>query len=178
MKPWKPKATLEDNAIGLSKKVTAKAVSDLDKHLASLFVLFHQYQKHHWLVEGPQFRDLHLFLGEAYEEVHKQADKVAERITALGGIPTSDPVAQAKIAYVTHEPEGTFRIRAMLGLDRTHEGEIAVRLRKTYQLAGKLGDFGTAHLVEEILLDTEDRAHHLDHFLGADSLEIGLGGGS
>ena len=71
MKPWKSKSTLEDNPIGLSKDVTAKLVPELDKHLASFFVLFHQYQKHHWLVEGPQFRDLHLFLGEAYEEVHK-----------------------------------------------------------------------------------------------------------
>ena len=175
MKPWKSKATLEDNPIGLSKKVTAKLVPVLDQQLASLFVLFHEYQKHHWLVEGPQFRDLHLFLGEAYEEVHKQADQIAERITALGGIPTSNPVEQARIAYVTHEPEGIFRIRAMLELDRTHEGEIATQLRKTYQLAERLGDFGTAHLVEEILLETEDRAHHLDHFLGADSLEIGLG---
>lgn len=175
MKPWKSQTTLEDNPIGLSKAVTAKIVADLDRHLASLFVLFHQYQKHHWLVEGPQFRDLHLFLGEAYAQVHKQADQVAERMTALGGIPTSNPVAQAKIAYVIHEPEGTFRIRPMLELDKAHEGEIAKHLRKTYQLAGKLGDFGTAHLIEEILLDTEDRAHHLEHFLGADSLEMGLG---
>lgn len=174
MKPWKPKATLENNPIGLPKHVTAKLIPELDEHLASFFVLFHQYQKHHWLVEGPQFKDLHLFLGELYEEVHKQADRIAERITALGGIPTSNPVEQAKIAYLSHEPEGAFRIRPMLELDRAHEGEIAKHLRKTYQLAERLCDFGTAHLIEEILLDTEDRAHHLDHFLGTDSLERGL----
>ena len=175
MKPWKAKKTLEGNPIGLSNSVTAKLIPELDTHLASLFVLFHQYQKHHWLVEGPQFRDLHLFLGESYEEAHTQADHVAERITALGGIPTSNPVEQATIAYITHEPEGTFRIRAMLELDRSHEGQIAQKLRDTIRLACDLGDPGTEHLLKEILLDVEDRAHHLDHFLGADSLEMGLG---
>jgi|SRR3990172_177785 len=175
MEPWKAKSTIEANPIGLSNDVTAKLLPELDRHLASLFVLFHQYQKHHWLVEGPQYNDLHLFLGKAYEEVHKQADKVAERITALGGVPTSNPVEQAKIAYVTHEPEGPFRIRAMLQLDLKHEGTIAQRLRDTIQLARDSGDPGTEHLLKEILLDVEVRAHHLDHFLGADSLEMGLG---
>jgi len=174
MQPWKSKDTLEGNPIGLSNNVTARLIPELDAHLASLFVLFHQYQKHHWLVEGPQFRDLHIFLGELYEEVHKQADMVAERITALGGIPTSNPVDQAKIAYITHEPEGAFRIRAMLELDRSHEGQIAQKLRGTIHLTQELGDPGTEHLLKEIILDVEDRAHHLDHFLGADSLEMGL----
>jgi DNA-binding ferritin-like protein len=172
MTPWKSKDTIEDNPIGLSRDVVEKLVPDLDTHLASLFVLFHQYQKHHWLVEGPQFRDLHLFLAEAYEEVHKQADMIAERITALGGIPTSNPVEQAAIAFITHEPEGVFRVRNMLELDRTHEATIAKNLRESIFLARDLGDPGTEHLLREILLDIEDRAHHLEHFLGSDSLEL------
>jgi starvation-inducible DNA-binding protein len=175
MKPWKEAGSLEGNPIGLERAATAKLVKELDAHLASSMVLYHQYLKHHWLVEGPQFMDLHLFLGKHYEAVAKQADQIAERITALGGIPTCDPVAQAKIAYVEHEPEGAFRIRPSLELDRAHEGEEAKRLRVTVRLAEKLGDYGTSHLLKEILLDVEDRAHHLDHFLGQDSLEIGRG---
>jgi len=173
MKPWKEPGTLEGNPIGLDRTATSKMVKELDAHLASLFVLYHQYLKHHWLVEGPQFRDLHLFLNDAYAEVEKQGDHLAERITALGGIPTCDPVEQAKLSFVAHEPEGTFRIRPSLELDRSHEGEIAKRLRSSIRLAQKLGDFGTEHLVKGILLQVEDRAHHLDHFLGHDSLEIG-----
>ena len=175
MKPWKEPGTLEGNPIGLERTATSKMVKELDAHLASFFVLYHQYLKHHWLVEGPQFRDLHLFLGEHYAEVEKQADMIAERITALGGIPTCDPVAQAKLAYVAHEPEGTFRIRTSLELDRAHEGTAAQRMRTTIKLAQKLGDYGSEHLLKGILLEVEDRAHHLDHFLGQDSLEIGRG---
>ena len=174
MKPWRTKDTIEDNPIGLPQEVTSKLIPKLDRHQASLFLLFHQYQKHHWLVEGPQFRDLHLFLQEGYEAVHKQVDMIAERMTALGGIPTAHPVELAKLAYVEHEPEGTFRIRAMLKADRSVEGQIAQKLRKTIAEARESGDPGTEHLLKEVLLGVEDRAHHLDHFLGSDSLELGL----
>lgn len=174
MNVWKNQSTIEDNPIGLPKEVAQELIPQLDQHQASLFVLFHQYQKHHWLVEGPQFRDLHLFLGEAYDEVHKQVDKIAERMTALGGTPTSSPAGFAKKAYLEHEPEGTFRIRDMLMRDRAHEGRIAQKLRETIERARDLGDPGTEHLLKEILLEVEDRAHHLDHFLGGDSLELGL----
>jgi DNA-binding ferritin-like protein len=175
MKPWKEPGSLEANPIGLERTATSKMVKELDAHLASLFVHYHQYLKHHWLVEGPQYRDIHLFLNDAYEEVEKQGDHVAERITALGGIPTCDPVAQAKLSDLAHEAEGTFQIRPSLELDREYEGETAKRLRTSIRLAQKLGDFGTEHLLKGILLDVEDRAHHLDHFLGRDSLEIGRG---
>jgi len=173
MKAWRPKDTIEPNPIGLSKETVTKLIPLLDQHTASLYVLFHQYQKHHWLVEGPQFHDLHLYLGASYDEVQKEVDAVAERITAIGGIPTCNPVEQAKIAYVTHEPEGTFHIRDMLKHDQAHESAIAIEFRKTIKLACDLGDYGTETLLKNILVEVEDRAHHLEHFLGEDSLEIG-----
>jgi starvation-inducible DNA-binding protein len=171
--PFRAYGTIEDNPIGLPRELVAKLIPELDKHVASLFVLFHQYQKHHWLVEGPQFMDLHKFLQKNYEEVHESVDQIAERITALGGIPTSNPVEQAKIAYVQHEPEGTFRIRDMLERDRAHEGEIAQKMRATVKLAG-YDDPGTEQMMKRILFKVEDRAHHLDHFLGSDTLEMGV----
>src|SRR5262245_15153104 len=64
MKPWKEPGTLEGNPIGLERTATAKMIKELDAHVASVMVLYHQYLKHHWLVEGPQFRDVHHFLGD------------------------------------------------------------------------------------------------------------------
>ena len=40
MKPWRTKDTIEDNPIGLSKEVTSKLLPQLDRHQASLFLLF------------------------------------------------------------------------------------------------------------------------------------------
>lgn len=170
-RPLRPLGEVASNPIGLSTKTAELLVAQLDRHVASLFILFHQYQKHHWLVEGPQFRDLHLFFGDNYNEVHAAVDKLAERLTALGGIPTSNPAEQAKIAYIAHEAEGMFPIRLSLEKDMADEGKIAVELRKTIRDAYEHGDYGTKALLEGILLAGEDRAHHAEHFLGEDTLE-------
>jgi len=172
--PWRTADEIEENPIKLPAPAAKKIIPELDKHLATFFVLFHQYQKHHWLVEGPQFRDIHHFLEEGYTEIHKQLDAIAERITAIGGVPTSAPAAQSALAYIEHEPEGIFRIRDMLERDRLHEGDIAGRLRETIKLCTELEDFGTETMLKGILLKAEDRAHHLDHFLGEDSLGLSL----
>ena len=173
-KPWKARSTIEDNPIGISADDAEHISAALDEHLSSLFVLFHQYQKHHWLVEGPQFRDIHVFLQEQYEQIHADCDAIAERMTAIGGVPTSAPSNQAKLAYVEHEPEGIFRIRDMLDRNRTAEGTIAVRLRDTIAQCTERRDYGTETLLKQMLLRVEDRAHHLDHFLGEDSLAKGV----
>ena len=99
---------------------------------------------------------------------------VAERMTALGGIPTSDPVNQATLSHIAHEPEGTFRIRQMLRHDRAAEGQLAVELRADIEQALDLRDHGTKRILENVLTRAEERAHHLDHFLGEDTLEVGL----
>ena len=172
--PWRSQTMIEDNPIGLDQDTAARLLPALDELQASFWVLYHQYHKHHWLVEGPQFMQLHVFLEEHYNEVHLHLDAIAERMTALGGIPTSDPANQARIAFVTHEPEGTYRIRESLRHDRAVERQIAERLREGITQAFELGDYGTKNLLESILFKTEDRAHHLDHFLGEDGLEVGL----
>lgn len=174
--PWRSPDFIEENPINLPEEAAKKIIPELDAHLASFFVLFHQYQKHHWLVEGPQFRDIHHFLEDNYNVVHEQLDAIAERVTAIGGVPTSSPASQAKLAYIEHEPEGVFRIRDMLERDRTAEGHIAAKLRSTIRLCTEHGDFGSETLLKGILLKVEDRAHHLDHFLGEDSLGMALDG--
>jgi len=172
--PWRPQEMVEDNPIGLDDEVVQQLLPKLDELQATMWTIYHQYQKHHWLVEGPQFRDLHHYLEESYEEVHKYIDRLSERMTALGGIPTSSPVNQAKLSHVEHEPEGTFRIRQMLEHDLRAEAKLAAEVRDAIELALELGDHGTKRELEKTLTKAEDRAHHLDHYLGEDSLEIGL----
>lgn len=172
-------ATIQDpteihpNPIGLDRVVAEHGVRDLNDHLASMVVLFHQYHKHHWLVQGPQFRDLHLYLQEAYTQVHQHFDQVAERITVLGGVPTASPQAQAEAAYIRHEEEGVFPIRLSLQNNLKAEQAIAGRLRLSIVESTSHGDFGTEILLKQILAAAGDRAHHLDHYLAGDSLEDG-----
>jgi len=173
---WKKRTELEGNPIGIADDAVKSIAPKLDEHVASLFTLFHQYQKHHWLVDGPQFRDIHVYLEESYNQVHQQIDEIAERMTALGAIPTCGPSQQAELSYIEHEPEGVFRVREMLTRDREAEGTIAQKLRRTIELCTKLGDYGTETLLKQVLMAVEERAHHLDHYLGEDSLGLALNG--
>jgi len=172
--PWRPQQMIEENPVGLDQDAAEQLIPKLDEIQCTLWTLYHQYHKHHWLVEGPQFRDLHLFFEEFYEEVHKYVDRVAERITALGGIPTSAPDAQAELSHVEHEPEGTYRLRKMLVHDLEAERVLCVQLREAIDMALDAGDHGTKRTLQKVLTKAEDRAHHLDHMLGEDTLELGL----
>lgn len=66
--------TVERNPIGLPS-LAAKEVSDkLDVLVSSISLQFHQYLKHHWVVEGPEHRDLHKFFEELYEQSKQHMD--------------------------------------------------------------------------------------------------------
>ncbi len=160
----------KESPIGLNIEARTAVSEELDRHVSNMFTLFHQYQKHHWLVEGPQFRDLHLYLESSYNEVHADLDALAERMTALGCIPTSSPTAQALKSQITHESEGYFPVRQMLENDLMAEKQIIERLRKSIDRAGEHRDYATETLLKQVLMKAEDRAHHLDHYLVQDGL--------
>jgi DNA-binding ferritin-like protein len=172
--PWRPQQMIEENPVGIDQEAAEQLIPKLDEIQATLWTLYHQYHKHHWLVEGPQFHDLHDFFEENYMEVHKYVDRVAERITALGGIPTSSPAKQAELSHVEHEPEGTYRLRQMLQHDLDGERTLCGQLREAIRLADDHGDPGTERTLKKVLTKAEDRAHHVDHLLGEDTLELGL----
>lgn len=172
--PWRPQEMIEDNPVGLSDEAVEDLLPKLDEIQCTLWTIYHQYHKHHWLVEGPQFRDLHHFFEENYDEVHEYIDRISERITALGGIPTTAPTNQAKLSHVDHEPEGTYRIRQMLEHDLEAERTLAIQVREAIDIALNHGDHGTKRELQKVLTKCEDRAHHIHHFLGEDTLEVGL----
>ncbi|PKV63439.1 Dps family protein [Pontibacter ramchanderi] len=174
MEKLREKSEYEGNPVGLSKTTATAMANELDRHLSSFITLYNQYHKHHWMVEGPQFRDLHLFFEEHYTQIHEQYDAIAERLTVMGYCPTCHPARQLELSYIEHEEEGVFRIREMLKKDMKDEKTIAVELRKSIKKAFEQEDFATKALLEGILLKTEDRCHHIEHFLGEDGLSIGL----
>ncbi len=164
----------DGNPVGLPKEVAEEVANLLDRHLSAHFILYQQYHKHHWLVEGPQFRDLHLFFEENYDQVHETYDALAERLTVMGYAPTCHPANMVKLSYLDHEEEGVFRIRDMLKRDMAAEKQIAIELRKSIKKVFELNDFATKKMLEGFLFETEDRAHHIEHFLGEDTLAVGL----
>lgn len=161
---------VRDNPFGLPHETASQIVEALNRDLASMFTLYHQYHKHHWIVEGAQFLELHLLLEEHYTQLHDQFDAVAERIVALGGLPVTGPTEIEKHAYVEHESQEMFDLRDMIKHDVEAECSIAEKMREHITLANKLGDFGSESLLKEILETGEKRASFLEKHLMRESL--------
>jgi DNA-binding ferritin-like protein len=161
----------EANPLGIDDEAAAELVVTLNDSLATLQILARQIQKHHWNVEGPEFLGIHEFLGDAYENVAEATDELAERITALGGVPVAGPEAAIERSLVAFEGETVYDIRSSLEADLAAYETLATTLREDALLAQQCGDLGTADLLQEVLSEVEDDAHHIDHFLEDDTLQ-------
>ncbi|WP_415381760.1 DNA starvation/stationary phase protection protein DpsA [Halosimplex sp. TS25] len=162
--------TVEENSLRLEQGKAEQIVDALNTDLAATYVLYHQLKKHHWNVEGAEFRDLHLFLGEAAEHAEEAADEIAERLQALGGTPVSNPVNIAETAPVEFEGDDVYDIRTSLANDLEVYGDIIESQREHVELASDLGDHASAEILREILVQTEEDAHHVEHYLEEDTL--------
>ncbi|MDS0258654.1 DNA starvation/stationary phase protection protein [Haloarcula sp. S1CR25-12] len=162
--------TVEENDLRLDVEKAEQVIDALNQDLADTYVLYHQVKKHHWNVEGAEFRDLHLFLGEAAEHLEEGADELAERAQALGGTPISGPAAQEEHASVEYEGQDIYDIRTSLEHDLGVYGDIIESTRDHIELAENLGDHATAQILREILVQVEEDAHHIEHYLAGDTL--------
>ncbi|WP_448604902.1 DNA starvation/stress protection protein DpsA [Thermoleptolyngbya sp.] len=161
---------MKDNPIGLEMNVTTAICEGFNIVLASFQALYLQYQKHHFVVEGAEFYQLHEFFSESYDEVQGHVHEIGERLNGLGGVPVASFSKLAELCCFTPEPDGVFSCRAMVEHDLGAEQEIIKVIRRQAGQAESLGDRATRHLYEKILLESEDRAFHLSHFLSHDSL--------
>jgi DNA-binding ferritin-like protein len=162
--------TVVENELRLEQGKAEQIIDALNTDLAATYTLYHQLRKHHWNVEGAEFRDLHLFLGEAAENADEAADELAERLQAIGGVPVASPAAIAEASPVEPEDEDVYDIRTSLSNDLEMYGDIIESLRDHVELATDLGDHATAEILREILVQTEEDAHHIDHYLEDDTL--------
>jgi starvation-inducible DNA-binding protein len=163
-----------DNPVLLEKSVTTPVCEGLNIALASFQALYLQYQKHHFVVEGSEFYSLHQFFQDSYGEVEGHIHEIGERLNGLGGVPVASFIKLAELCCFTPETDGVFNNRSMVEHDLQAEQTVIKLIRSQAAQAESLGDRATRYLYEKILLETEDRAFHLAHFLAHDSLTLGF----
>jgi starvation-inducible DNA-binding protein len=161
---------IEANPVGLGQEVIVPVCEGLNIALASFQALYLQYQKHHFVVEGAEFYQLHEFFQDSYGAVQGHAHEVGERLNGLGGVPAASFSKLAELCCFTPEPDGIFSCRQMLDHDLLAEQALINFIRRQATQAESVGDRATRHLYEQILLQTEDRTFHIAHFLASDSL--------
>jgi DNA-binding ferritin-like protein len=171
-----PRTVKQNNAgIGLPVEIRKEMALQLDDHQCALTVALHQYNKHHWLTEGAEsFLSLHHLLQEHRDKTVEHIDMIGERVARLGGVPTAHPNTQHELSYIKHEVEGRYTMRDFIRNDLEHELKIQEMLRKTIHRAHELKDYGTAEVLQRVLIDREDFGYHLYSVLEDDTLVRGM----
>lgn len=149
--------TLRHLPIGLPDKAKAKSCTLLNEILADSMVLYSLYKKHHWLVAGPTFYQLHLLFDKHAEEQTELIDLLAERVQSLGGIAVGDPRHAAELTSIPRPPDGAEDVTVMI--DRTlraHEIVIG-KVRKAITATEESEDWGS----NDLLMGDVLRRHEL-----------------
>jgi DNA-binding ferritin-like protein len=164
--------TVEENALRMDTEKAEQVIDALNTDLADTYVAYHQIKKHHWNVEGAEFRDLHVYLGEVTADLEEAADQFAERAQALGGVPLAG--GSTYDAHATVEPEGddVYDVRTSIENDMEMLGDMIESLREHIAMVEDMGDYTTGEILRDNLELVEEHAHHFEHYLEDDTLVL------
>jgi starvation-inducible DNA-binding protein len=148
--------TLREFPIGLPAKARQESCELLNQVLADTTILYSLYKKHHWLVAGHTFYQLHLLFDKHAEEQLALIDDLAERVQLLGGIAISDPRHVAEITKIERPPNGREEVPAMISrLLDAHE-TILNEVREAIEATEENKDWGTNDLLMSDVLRTNE----------------------
>ena len=143
--------------IALAKTARSESSRLLNEILADSMILYAMYKKHHWLVAGPTFYQLHLLFDKHAEEQTEIIDLLAERVQSLGAIAVGDPRHAAELTTIDRPPNGAEDVPAMIHrLLDAHE-VILEKVRKAIDKTETSSDWGS----NDLLMSDVLRRHEL-----------------
>jgi starvation-inducible DNA-binding protein len=146
--------TVRQFPLGLSYDARMYSCQRLNMVLANTQILHALYKKHHWLMRGPTFYQLHLLLDKHAGEQLELVDMIAERVQTLGGVAVGDPRHVAEITTISRPPDGAEEVPAMLSrLLEAHE-TILIDAHDAAARADEMGDDGTGDLLVSDVIRT------------------------
>lgn len=139
--------TVRQFPLGIPDEARMYSCQRLNQLLADTQILYALYKKHHWLMRGATFYQLHLLLDKHAGEQLGLVDNLAERVQTLGGVAVGDPRHVAELTRVPRPPDGCEEVPAMLSrLLEAHEMILSDAHDAATQVA-ELGDDGTNDLL-------------------------------
>ncbi len=162
---------IEKNPLSLPTDYAKQIIQQMNTDLASHFIIYFQMKKQHWIVSGPDWKHISESLNGYAKAILENAEELAERIDALGGIPLSNPSHFSEQSYVDFEGDDNYDIGVMLANDLKANQIIIEQLRKRINFAKQNDDHGTDDKLKDILENSEEIAQELDHYLKNQSLE-------
>jgi starvation-inducible DNA-binding protein len=155
--------------IALSAEARTESIQLLNRVLADTTILYALYKKHHWLVSGPTFFELHLLFDKHAGEQLALVDLIAERVQSLGGIAVGDPRHAAELTRIERPPNGAEEVPVMLGRLLTAHETVITALREAIETTAKYADWGS----NDLLISDVLRLHELQVWFLAQHLVEG-----
>ncbi|MFI9610478.1 Dps family protein [Streptomyces sp. NPDC052023] len=146
--------TVKQFPVALSYEARMYSCQRLNQMLADTQILYGLYKKHHWIMRGATFYQLHLLLDKHAGEQLELVDTLAERVQTLGGVAVGDPRHVAEITSIPRPPDGVEGVPAMLSrLLEAHE-TILTQAHDAAARTAELGDDGTNDLLVSQIIRT------------------------
>ncbi len=142
--------------IALNPTARSESCALVNQILADTIILYHLYKKHHWLMRGHTFYQLHLLLDKHASEQLELIDALGERVQTLGGVAIADPRHVAEVTKIQRPPNGVEAVPMMLSrLLEAHEFIIG-ELRRAIDRTAVNRDNGTNDLLVSQALRTHE----------------------
>jgi len=129
----------------------ARVIEILNAQLTAELTAINQYWLHYRMQENWGFTKLAKYTRHESIDEMKHADRLAERILFLEGLPNFQKLSPLRIGQ---------NVKEQFQCDMKVEQEAIIRLREGIEYMRSVGDVTSANIFEDILQDEE---HHIDY---------------
>lgn len=159
------------NRVALPEDVKEKVCEVANRKLAASLDMYSQAKFAHWNVKGMNFYQLHLVFDDVAKTIFKQIDKIAERITQLGGVAKGTVRMSAEFS-----PIGAYNIQALSGPEHLTAlanslGTYCKELREASKKIDDLGDEPTSDFFKQLVVESEEELYFLESHLEAGDIQ-------
>jgi len=141
---------MHESHLDLPDHVRKAAGALLQARLSDALDLEAQLKQAHWNVKGPDFFSLHELFDKLHGEVEDAVDVLAERITALGGVPDGRVQTTARSSSLDEYPLEARSAETHLRAFAAALGRFGRAVRVGIDEAASSGDADTADVFTEI----------------------------
>lgn len=116
--------------------------------LADSFTLYMKAHGYHWNVIGPDFPQLHDFLGDLYEEVHGAVDDIAEQIRQINSFAPGTLSRMVELATISEDDAIPAAAKMVTNLLEANEN-LLTTITEAYIMAEDNKEFGLSNFLQD-----------------------------
>ena len=116
--------------------------------LADSFTLYMKAHGYHWNVIGPDFPQLHDFLGDLYEEIHGAVDNIAEEIRQINSFAPGTLSRMVELATISEDDSIPAAAKMVTNLLEANEN-LLTTITEAYIMAEDNKEFGLSNFLQD-----------------------------